>query len=112
MCLTGQSVTSRPSSDGSPAPNSASPSGIMVRWNGLWMLIRRGPYSSLIYPRFLPEGSRTEVASPSDLDVKDWEEVRLKTKDGEELVSYFLKATKPKGATVCPALPFSPFHFL
>lgn len=80
----------------------------MFRWNGLWILIRRGLFSSLIYPRFLPEGSRTEVASPDDLDVKDWEEVRLKTKDGEELVSYFLKASRPKGATVSLALFPSP----
>ncbi|KAI5857615.1 Alpha/Beta hydrolase protein [Tricharina praecox] len=56
--------------------------------------------SSLIYPRDHPEGARTEVPTPDDYKIESWERVKLFTKDGETLNSYFLKADKPAGVTV------------
>lgn len=55
---------------------------------------------SLIYPRYLPEGARTEVPTPDDFHIKKWERVKLFTKDGETLNSYFVKALHPAGVTV------------
>ena len=62
-------------------------------------------YSSLIYPRNLPQGARTDVPAPDRYGIKDWEAVKLVTKDGETLNSYFLKSSssRPVGATVCPS---------
>jgi hypothetical protein len=55
---------------------------------------------SLIYPRYLPEGARTDVPDPDDAHFKDWQRVKLFTKDGETLNSYFIKASKPTSVTV------------
>ncbi|TGZ76447.1 alpha/beta-hydrolase [Ascodesmis nigricans] len=77
--------------------------GTIVASTGISILLSGLLYfkqSSLIYPRYLPEGARTEVASPDDLNIRSWEGVKLTTKDGETLNSFFLKAVKPKGVTV------------
>ncbi|KAL7266230.1 bem46 protein, variant [Rhizina undulata] len=50
--------------------------------------------TSLIYPRYLPEGARTQVPTPDEFAIEDWEEVVLKTPDGEKLNSYLLKGVK------------------
>jgi hypothetical protein len=55
---------------------------------------------SLIYPRYLPEGARTDVPDPDDAHFQDWQRVKLFTKDGETLNSYFIKAAKPTSVTV------------
>lgn len=62
----------------------------------------------MIYPRYLPEGARTDVSSPDELNIRDWEGVKLVTKDGETLNSFFLKAVKPKGMTVRTQLVLGP----
>jgi hypothetical protein len=59
------------------------------------------PSRSLIYPRYLPEGARTDVPTPDEVNIGDWERVKLFTKDGETLNSYFIKARQPAGVTVC-----------
>jgi hypothetical protein len=51
---------------------------------------------ALIYPSNLPEGARTDVPTPDELNIADWERVNLFTKDGETLNCYFLKARKPE----------------
>ncbi|KAH8913253.1 hypothetical protein BT69DRAFT_1359261 [Atractiella rhizophila] len=44
---------------------------------------------SLIYPASIPEGSRTEVPTPADLDLP-YEEIWLTTPDKVKLHSYFI----------------------
>ncbi|KAF8252748.1 alpha/beta-hydrolase [Wilcoxina mikolae CBS 423.85] len=73
--------------------------GTIVASTGISILLSALLYfkqSTLIYPRNLPEGARTEVPTPNQFDIADWEPINLFTKDGETLSCYFLKARKPK----------------
>lgn len=45
---------------------------------------------SLVYPSNFPAGSRTEVMKPDQFGVEDFEELHLKTPDGERLHAYLL----------------------
>lgn len=45
--------------------------------------------SSLIYPSNVPEGSRDEVDTPKSYCM-DYEDVRIKTKDGQTLQAYVM----------------------
>lgn len=77
--------------------------GTIVASTGISLLLSGLLYfkqTSLIYPRYLPEGARTEVPTPDEFDIRDWERVKLFTKDGETLNSYLLKARRSIGVTV------------
>ncbi|KAF8463631.1 Alpha/Beta hydrolase protein [Kalaharituber pfeilii] len=56
--------------------------------------------NSLIYPSYLPEGARTKVPNPDELDIPNWEEVILTTPDKEKLSNYLLLASKEKAVGV------------
>ena len=47
--------------------------------------------NELIYPRNLPGGSRTDVSTPAQFRVADFETLRLPTPDGESLHAYLLR---------------------
>ena len=49
--------------------------------------------SELIYPRFLPQGARTEEGflRPTQFGITDYEECKLITPDGETLVCYLIR---------------------
>jgi len=71
--------------------------GTIVASTGLAILLSGLLYfkqSELIYPRSIPEGSRTTVPTPDQFGVEDWETVELKTPDGEVLKCFFLRARK------------------
>ncbi|CCX11761.1 Alpha/Beta hydrolase protein [Pyronema domesticum] len=77
--------------------------GTIVASTGISILLSGLLYfkqTSLIYPRDIPAGARTEVPTPDEFDITDWERVKLYTKDGETLNSYFVKARKKSGVTV------------
>ncbi|CAZ85894.1 unnamed protein product [Tuber melanosporum] len=71
--------------------------GTIVASTGLAVLLSGLLYfkqTELIYPRSIPEGSRTKVPTPDEFGVENWEHVELKTPDGESLKCYFLRGQR------------------
>ena len=64
--------------------------------------------SELIYPRTIPIGSRTEegVPKPSQAGILDYEEVRIKTPDGEDLHAYFIRPSNKRASINVTVLMF------
>jgi fermentation-respiration switch protein FrsA (DUF1100 family) len=48
--------------------------------------------SELIYPRNIPADARTNVPKPRQFGIEDYEELQLRTPDGESLHGYFIRA--------------------
>lgn len=63
-------------------------------------------FSELIYPRNIPVGSRTDVPKPPDFDMADWEDIRFKTRDGEQLAAYLIRPTNKRAASDITVLMF------
>jgi len=45
----------------------------------------------IIYPRNLPAGARTEILSPKQFQITDYEELQIPTPDGETLHAFLVK---------------------
>ncbi|EEH21900.2 hypothetical protein PABG_07871 [Paracoccidioides brasiliensis Pb03] len=52
--------------------------------------------NDIIYPRNVPLGSRTEVLNPSDFGMKDYEDLRIPTPDGESLAALFIRPSNKR----------------
>ncbi|KAL2858755.1 Alpha/Beta hydrolase protein [Aspergillus pseudodeflectus] len=48
--------------------------------------------NELIYPRNIPADARTNVPKPRQFGIEDYEELQLRTPDGESLHGYFIRA--------------------
>ncbi len=57
---------------------------VIIIINSLW-------FSELIYPRNVPAGARTEIPSPADFHHDQYEDLRIKTVDGETLAAFLIK---------------------
>ncbi|KAI9739580.1 MAG: hypothetical protein M1834_006298 [Cirrosporium novae-zelandiae] len=62
--------------------------------------------NEIIYPRNLPVGSRTEVPRPSQVGVSDYEDLQLRTPDGESLHAYFIRPSNRSQAKNVTILMF------
>ena len=65
-------------------------------------------FSELIYPRTIPIGSRTEegVPRPPQASISDYEEVRIRTPDGEKLHAYFIRPSNKRASINVTVLMF------
>lgn len=52
--------------------------------------------SELIYPRNVPVDARTEVPSPRQFGITDFEDLQIPTPDGESLHAFFLRQPKSR----------------
>lgn len=52
--------------------------------------------SELIYPRNVPVDARTEIPSPRQFGITDFEDLQIPTPDGESLHAFFLRQPKTR----------------
>ncbi|KAL4766051.1 alpha/beta hydrolase [Aspergillus foveolatus] len=52
--------------------------------------------NELIYPRNIPADARTNVPKPRQFGIEDYEELQLRTPDGESLHAYFIRAPRKR----------------
>ncbi|KAL4820627.1 Alpha/Beta hydrolase protein [Aspergillus spinulosporus] len=52
--------------------------------------------NELIYPRNIPADARTNVPKPRQFGIEDYEELQLRTPDGETLHAYFIRAPRKR----------------
>ncbi|KAL4920356.1 Alpha/Beta hydrolase protein [Aspergillus aurantiobrunneus] len=52
--------------------------------------------NELIYPRNIPADARTNVPKPRQFGIDDYEELQLRTPDGESLHGYFIRAPRKR----------------
>ncbi|KAL8871254.1 MAG: hypothetical protein Q9174_002875 [Haloplaca sp. 1 TL-2023] len=65
--------------------------------------------NEIIYPRYLPPGSRTEegVPRPNQFGISDYEDLRIPTPDGETLSAFFIR---PSNKRIARKLTILMFH--
>ncbi|KAL4774249.1 Alpha/Beta hydrolase protein [Aspergillus nidulans var. acristatus] len=52
--------------------------------------------NELIYPRNIPADARTNVPKPCQFGIEDYEDLQLRTPDGESLHAYFIRAPRKR----------------
>ncbi|KAI9664949.1 MAG: hypothetical protein M1821_006397 [Bathelium mastoideum] len=77
--------------------------------SGLAALLSAALYfkqNELIYPRNIPLGARTEVPKPPQFGIQDYEELQIRTPDGESLSAFLIRPSNKQYARNITILTF------